>query len=74
MNNGKWTAFAIAYLCIFAYAISLIVYQFGLVLPTGAFTIATFAAIVAAIALVYLLLRPGKEKNRPMMAGASQSA
>ncbi len=29
MNNWKWTAFAIIYMCAFAYAISLIVYQIG---------------------------------------------
>ena len=30
MNNGKWTAFAIAYQCGFAYAAALIVYQLGM--------------------------------------------
>ena len=30
MNSAKWTWFAIGYQCVFAYAISLIVYQFGL--------------------------------------------
>ena len=29
MNNGKWTAFAIGYMCVFAYMIALIVYQIG---------------------------------------------
>ncbi len=29
MNNAKWTWFAIGYLCVFAYAIALIVYQLG---------------------------------------------
>ena len=30
MNNGKWTAFAIGYMCVFAYATGLVVYQIGL--------------------------------------------
>ena len=29
MNSGKWTFFAIAYQCTFAYAVSLMIYQFG---------------------------------------------
>ena len=34
MNNAKWTAFAIGYQCVFAYAIALVIYQIGL-LVTG---------------------------------------
>jgi ferrous iron transport protein B len=30
MNNGKWTAFAIGYMCLFAYCAGLVVYQLGL--------------------------------------------
>ena len=30
MNNGKWTATAIGYMCVFAYAAALVVYQLGL--------------------------------------------
>ncbi|MDO4796527.1 MAG: ferrous iron transporter B, partial [Coriobacteriales bacterium] len=29
MNNGKWTAFAIGYMCVFAYCAGLVVYQIG---------------------------------------------
>ena len=29
MNNGWWTAFAIGYQCVFAYSVSLIIYQLG---------------------------------------------
>lgn len=61
MNNGKWTLFAIGYQCGFAYAVSLIFYQFGMFLTTGVFTIGTaFAAVIFAI-LLYLLLRPAKK-------------
>jgi len=60
MNNGKWTAFAIAYMCVFAYATCFCVYQIGS-LVSGAFY--WWEALTAAIALViiggalYLLLR-----------------
>ena len=60
MNNSKWTAFAIAYMCVFAYATCFCVYQIGS-LVSGAFY--WWEALTAAIALgiiggaLYLLLR-----------------
>ena len=57
MNSGKWTWFAIGYQTIFAYAISLIVYQTGNLLMGGGFGIGTFAAILVAAAIVYFLAR-----------------
>lgn len=58
MNSAKWTAFAISYQCIFAYAVSLIIYQFGL-LFTGRVNAAglIFAILVLGI-IVYMLARP----------------
>ena len=60
MNNGKWTAFAISYMCVFAYAISLIVYQLGMLFVTGAFSAWTVAAFAVLAVLIFLLLRPNK--------------
>ncbi len=63
MNNPKWTAFAIAYQCVFAYAVSLIVYQFGLLFTGNANIIGLiFAAAVAAF-IIYMLVRPYKESS-----------
>lgn len=61
MNSAKWTAFAIGYQCVFAYAMSLIIYQFGL-LFTGSVNVTglIFAAALAA-GIVYLLVRPYNE-------------
>ena len=56
MNNGKWTAFAIGYMCVFAYAAALIVYRIGL-LFTGAFSIWTVVAIAVLVGMIYLLVR-----------------
>lgn len=63
MNSAKWTAFAISYQCIFAYAVSLIIYQFGL-LFTGRVNAAglIFAILVLGI-IVYMLARPCKESS-----------
>lgn len=63
MNNPKWTAFAIAYQCVFAYAVSLIVYQFGLLFIGNANIIGLiFAAAVAAF-IIYMLVRPYRESS-----------
>jgi len=59
MNNSKWTAAAITYMCVFAYAISLIVYQIGM-LFTGAFSVWTIAAVIVLALLVFLLVRKNK--------------
>ena len=55
MNNGKWTAFAIAYQCVFAYIIVLIVYQLGLMFAGAGFTGWTGAAIILLAGLCYML-------------------
>ena len=60
MNNGKWTAFAIGYQCLFAYAIALIVYQLGLLFAGAGFGVGTAAAILLLVFFLYMLLR----KNR----------
>ncbi len=59
MNSSKWTWAAIGYMCGFAYAVSLIVYQLGGLL-TGAVGLNPFtiAALALLAGLLYLLLRP----------------
>lgn len=60
MNNWKWSAGAIAYMCVFAYVISLVVYQIGLLIATGAFGVWTVVAFLLLAAMVYLLVRKNK--------------
>lgn len=57
MNNAKWTWFAIGYLCVFAYVVSLIVYQLGLLFTGGAFTELTGIAFLLIAVIIYLLVR-----------------
>ena len=60
MNNAKWTAFAIGYMCVFAYVISLIVYQLGgLITGAASFSLWTVAALVLLAGILYLLFRKG---------------
>ena len=60
MNNAKWTVAAIGYMCVFAYAISLIVYQLGSLFLGGTFGVGTVAALVLLAVLIYLVFRPNR--------------
>ena len=60
MGSIKWTAITIGYMCGFAYAISMIVYQIGgLFTGEAQFGIFTIAALGILAGLLYLLLRKG---------------
>ena len=59
MNNAKWTWAAIGWMCGFAYAAALIIYQFGSLMNGGSFGIGTVAAAVAAGVMLWLLFRKG---------------
>jgi ferrous iron transport protein B len=56
MNSAKWTWFAIGYQCVFAYAISLTIYQFGCVFTGNLNVIGLIAAIAVLAFMVYMLL------------------
>ena len=55
MNSAKWTWFAIGYQCVFAYAISLTIYQFGCVFTGNLNVIGLIAAIAVLAVMVYML-------------------
>ncbi|MBO7674529.1 MAG: ferrous iron transport protein B [Atopobiaceae bacterium] len=55
MNNGKWTAFAIGYMCLFAYCVGLVVYQLGLAV-SGAPNPVGLAAAVGVLGFVGYML------------------
>ena len=70
MNDIKWTAATIAYMCIFAYAISMIVFQLGgLFTGEATFGIFTVAAIAALAGLIYLVVRKNKYADQPVKIG-----
>lgn len=76
MNNGKWTAFAIAYMCGFAYIIAMIVYQIGgLFTGEAVFGFGTIVAILLLAGLLYMLFRKGyqgDESDKGKMAVESK--
>ena len=64
MNNGKWTAAAIGYMCLLAYCTSLVVYQIGgLITGEVAFNFFTIVAVAILALAVWLLVRPNKYEN-----------
>ena len=64
MNNGKWTAFAIGYMCALAYCSALVVYQLGgLITGEVGFNFFTIVAAVILAAFIYLMVRPNKYVN-----------
>ncbi len=61
MNSAKWTWFAIGYQCIFAYAVSLIIYQFGLLFTGAVNVIGLIFAVLVLAGLIFLVVRPAKK-------------
>lgn len=57
MGNAKWTLIAVGYQTAFAYVISLIIYQLGLVFTGGNFGFGAIVAILLIFSLLYLLVR-----------------
>ena len=55
MNNAKWTWFAIAYQCLFAYAIALMIYQFGSLFLGQVHVIGLIVALVLLAGMIYML-------------------
>ena len=60
MNNWKWTAFAISYMCVFAYAVSLMIFQLGSWFTGTGNIIGTVFALGVLAFMVYMLLRKNK--------------
>ena len=64
MNNTRWTLIAVGYQTVFAYAVSLCIYQFGTLLTGGGFGIGTIAAVAVAAGFLWLLTRPDPQKKK----------
>ena len=64
MNNAKWTWFAIAYQCGFAYAISLMINQFGGLFTGNVNIIGVIAAVIVLGFMIWMLVRPYKESTK----------
>ncbi len=64
MNSAKWTVITITYQCVFAYAVSLMIYQFGSAVTGNINVVGFIFATVVAMYLAYMLARkPYKPKK-----------
>lgn len=64
MQSRKWFWFAILFQNLFAYAVCLIIYQFGSLLMGGAFTIWSLIAILLFLLFLFMLFRPDPYKDQ----------
>ena len=64
MNSPKWTFFAIGYMTAFAYAVSLMIYQFGMLFAGTPDIAGTVVASVILLFMLYMLFRPYKEATK----------
>ena len=64
MNSPKWTLFAVGYQCVFAYAVSLIIYQLGCLFTGNVHVVGLIFAIALIAFMIYMLVRPYKEATK----------
>ncbi|MCI6528166.1 MAG: ferrous iron transport protein B [Clostridiales bacterium] len=64
MNSQKWTWFAISYQCGFAYAIALMVNQFGALFTGNGNVLGVIVGVVLLAFIVYMLVKPYKEATK----------
>ena len=64
MNNRKWTWFAIAYQCCFAYVIALAVYQIGRLFVGDVNILGLIVGIAIVAGICFQLFRPYKEATK----------
>ena len=63
MNSAKWFWFAVGYQCGFAYIVSLIIYQLGLLFSGSVNVIGLIFAVLFIVLIVMQLVRPYKEAD-----------
>lgn len=64
LNNRKWFWFAILFQNLFAYAVTMIVYQLGMLIAHGVFGVGTAIAIVILIFMLFMLFRPNPYEKK----------
>lgn len=72
MNSAKWTFFAIAYQCGFAYAVALMINQFGRLFTGNADIIGVIFAFAVLAGIIYMLFRPYKEQSKLQLSSSKR--
>lgn len=72
MNSPRWTWFAVAYQCGFAYTVALMINQFGNAFAGKANLLGLVFAVIVLGLLLYLLLRPYREPQKRSSKAAAR--
>ena len=71
LQSRKWFWFAILYQNVFAYIVSLCIYQIGTFFMGGTFTILTAVGFIFLLIILFLLFRPDPYKNKQVYSRRS---
>ena len=74
MQSRKWFWFAILFQNIFAYVVTLCVYQIGTLVTGGGFGVGTAVAFVVVAVMLFLLFRPEPYKDQKVYSKRSVNA
>lgn len=74
LNDRKWFWFAIIFQNVFAYAVSLMIYQIGSFVLYGIFGFWTVVAFIIAVVMLFMLFRPDPYKDQKVYSARSVEA
>ena len=74
MQSKKWFWFAILFQNVFAYLVTLCVYQIGTLVTGGGFGVGTVVAFVIVAIMLFMLFRPDPYKNQKVYSKRSVNA
>ena len=74
MQSSKWFWFAILFQNVFAYLVTLCVYQIGTLVTGGGFGVGTAVAFVVVAVMLFLLFRPDPYKDQKVYSKRSVNA
>ena len=74
MQSKKWFWFAILFQNVFAYLVTLCVYQIGTLVTGGGFGVGTAVALVVVAVMLFLLFRPDPYKDQKVYSKRSVNA
>ena len=74
LNDRRWFWFAIIFQNVFAYAVSLMVYQIGSLVLYGTFGFWTVVSFVVLAFMLYMLFRPDPYKDQKVYSTRSVEA
>ena len=74
MQSKKWFWFAILFQNVFAYLVTLCVYQIGTLVTGGGFGVGTVVAFIVVAVMLFMLFRPDPYKNQKVYSTRSVNA